>query len=699
MQPDRGAGGVERVRPLGDQPERDARQHIPRPGGRQIGRSVGVDDGPPIRCRDHRVGTLQKDDRATARRRGTGAGQFAALLRRDIRKDPGEFAFVRGQQTAPVQPVEQVGGRLGEAGQRVGVQHAGLSSTQRGERMAPRVRPDSGSRSQQHRVLARIHQQSLEGRAVRHIGHDQAGRAGGVDRHRVGWAGHRDQPCPGAQSAPRRQPRRAGHPRPAKHHRVPSRVFVRVEPRPGVALPPQVGAVHQGLRRDGVQHRVGNADVGDHHLPAENPAGQQQMAGLAAEEGDGQRRLRGHPHHLAAVAVQAAGHVHGNDGAPRHRLDDVLGHAVERAGQPGPEQRVDDQRVAFQQPGVGGLHRPGPAPGRHRRVSAQRGARPQQGQPHRPARFKKKTRDDEAVATIVARPAQDDGRVRRPALADRAHHRGPRRLHQHRPRHTARHGQRVGAVHLRHGKQFVHRLHPPQSRITVTRHNKHRDGRSIAEHRRNERNGLIGTGIGRKNWGDGWDSNPRPLGPQPRALPTELPPPPGDGMNRPQTPHPPFRSMQRRRELLTRHAHPPSRGTGAMDGTRTHDRSDHNRELYQLSYHRHRGRLFAPRDGAGQALFSTAFINVKKLGEHRPYPIRKGMAARIACSLCTNIVHFALSVGSRVPPTVASARCGPASHAAGSQPLRLARNVLYFGPSAEPWTVPAGVGTSYTRDP
>lgn len=25
-----------------------------------------------------------------------------------------------------------------------------------------------------------------------------------------------------------------------------------------------------------------------------------------------------------------------------------------------------------------------------------------------------------------------------------------------------------------------------------------------------------------------------------------------------------------------------------MDGTRTHDRSDHNRELYQLSYHRRR---------------------------------------------------------------------------------------------------------------
>lgn len=30
-----------------------------------------------------------------------------------------------------------------------------------------------------------------------------------------------------------------------------------------------------------------------------------------------------------------------------------------------------------------------------------------------------------------------------------------------------------------------------------------------------------------------------------------------------------------------------------MDGTRTRDHSDHNRELYQLSYHRRRGAPYA----------------------------------------------------------------------------------------------------------
>lgn len=32
---------------------------------------------------------------------------------------------------------------------------------------------------------------------------------------------------------------------------------------------------------------------------------------------------------------------------------------------------------------------------------------------------------------------------------------------------------------------------------------------------------------------------------------------------------------------------------GATDGIRTHDNSDHNRGLYQLSYGRHEGRLHA----------------------------------------------------------------------------------------------------------
>ncbi len=36
------------------------------------------------------------------------------------------------------------------------------------------------------------------------------------------------------------------------------------------------------------------------------------------------------------------------------------------------------------------------------------------------------------------------------------------------------------------------------------------------------------------------------------------------------------------------------KGTGAMDGTRTHDHSDHNRGLYQLSYHRRSGAAYLP---------------------------------------------------------------------------------------------------------
>lgn len=42
-----------------------------------------------------------------------------------------------------------------------------------------------------------------------------------------------------------------------------------------------------------------------------------------------------------------------------------------------------------------------------------------------------------------------------------------------------------------------------------------------------------------------------------------------------------------------------------MDGTRTRDHSDHNRELYQLSYHRRREPLYAP----APVLASSAGLN------------------------------------------------------------------------------------------
>jgi aromatic ring-cleaving dioxygenase len=46
-----------------------------------------------------------------------------------------------------------------------------------------------------------------------------------------------------------------------------------------------------------------------------------------------------------------------------------------------------------------------------------------------------------------------------------------------------------------------------------------------------------------------------------------------------------------------------SREGGATDGTRTHDHSDHNRGLYQLSYRRHRwGRVYAKSREARQGL-------------------------------------------------------------------------------------------------
>lgn len=45
-----------------------------------------------------------------------------------------------------------------------------------------------------------------------------------------------------------------------------------------------------------------------------------------------------------------------------------------------------------------------------------------------------------------------------------------------------------------------------------------------------------------------------------------------------------------------------NRENGATDGTRTHDHSDHNRGLYQLSYSRHAVLSLIQRGGPGQDL-------------------------------------------------------------------------------------------------
>ena len=63
-------------------------------------------------------------------------------------------------------------------------------------------------------------------------------------------------------------------------------VFMAVDPQARKVPQPEIRFVEESMRRDFVQHAVGNADIDHTHIAAKQPAGQQQMAGLAAEEGN-----------------------------------------------------------------------------------------------------------------------------------------------------------------------------------------------------------------------------------------------------------------------------------------------------------------------------------------------------------------------------------------------------------------------------
>ena len=115
-------------------------------------------------------------------------------------------------------------------------------------------------------------------------------------------------------------------------------------------------------RLDRVERAAGDADIGDDQHAAQRPPRQQQMPGLLAEEGDGERGTGGGAAHRAARAIEAARHVdgHGRDGARRDRLDHGFRGAVEWAREAGAEDRVDHQAGAVEKSGRERLDRSGP---------------------------------------------------------------------------------------------------------------------------------------------------------------------------------------------------------------------------------------------------------------------------------------------------------------------------------------------------
>jgi len=188
------------------------------------------------------------------------------------------------------------------------------------------------------------------------------------------------------------------------------------------------------------------------------PARQQHMARLAAEERHRLRRLHRDAHHRAGRAVDAARQVDGDhrNAAPIHRLDHDPRQPLDRTIEPGAKQRVDDDVAILQRVRRRRRHRPAPALEGGARIALEPLGVADEHDPHIAAALGQQARRDETVAAIVARPGDDHDAVTARQGRRRIGDRAAGVFHQGQPRRAAGNRQPVGLGHLKRCQEFVH---------------------------------------------------------------------------------------------------------------------------------------------------------------------------------------------------------------------------------------------------
>jgi hypothetical protein len=141
---------------------------------------------------------------------------------------------------------------------------------------------------------------------------------------------------------------------------------------------------------------------------------------------------------------------------PVDRLDGRRDLALERPGEPGAEEGVDDQARAAHVHRGDRLDRARPTGGGERRVAREPPAVAQEVEAHREAGVRQDPCRDEAVPAVVARPAgHDDGPA--PPQAERGvGHARAGSFHQRDPRHAGRDRLAVGFAHPCGGQEEGH---------------------------------------------------------------------------------------------------------------------------------------------------------------------------------------------------------------------------------------------------
>ena len=190
------------------------------------------------------------------------------------------------------------------------------------------------------------------------------------------------------------------------------------------------------------------------------PAGQQHVAGLAAEEGHRMAGVDRRAHHRAGRAVHPARQIDGDHrGAARvHRLDHGARQTLDLAVEPGAEQCVDDDVAVGERDRGRLLERSAPALGRQRSIALEPPFLADEADADGIAALGQKARGDKAVAAVVAGPGHNHHATALQHGADRVGDRPAGIFHQLDAGSAAGDGQPVGFCHFGRGEEFDHRI-------------------------------------------------------------------------------------------------------------------------------------------------------------------------------------------------------------------------------------------------
>jgi len=396
LQPDGGAGGLEGGHALREEGAGDAGEDVAGAGGGEGGGRGVLDRGAAVGGGDHGVGALEDDHGAGAGGGGAGGGEAVGG---DPAEEAGELAGVGGDDGGAAQGVGGAG--VGAEGAGVGDDRAAGGERRGEEGAGGGVGGEAGADDP---GPAGVVEQGGGGR----VGGDDAGVAGaegGGGPFRRGGEG--GEAGAGAAGGGGGQAGGAGHGA-AGDRDVAAAVLVGVLREGGEA--PEAGGVADGaggfLRQGGGEGVVGEADIRQEKGAAEGPAGEEEVAGLEAGEGDGGAGGGDVAEGEAGGAVEAAGDVHGEDRAAGGAEG---GDGVRRqgAGGGGAEEGVDDEA------GAGGLLRgegdDGAAPAGGGLGGGAVAGRGEGGDGDGPAGVAQEAGGGPAVAAVVAGAGEDEG--------------------------------------------------------------------------------------------------------------------------------------------------------------------------------------------------------------------------------------------------------------------------------------------------